>query len=336
MAMEQYKYETFATRDSFNSSLRHFKAVMEIIGDFQQHINIADIISSLLSDDTINTHQTAPIIQALLVDKYEYSFKSLNLKETINDFEILFKETAKWKGVDIVITYQHPELGFMAINPKNQKQVKSVGSFKKNELVTIYTGFFEETSDRLESNTDVKLLDSAMSALEAFFTGKKLSGSPAFSKSDLKIKTIRQESKEPAKPAKKRKTKKQEPSKEQTTKTKAEIPAGKKKMVGPYSVPVTNELFHNGNVEAWKRIVASYNATYPDVDVYIFYDGERIHDINTLFKWGKVKHGSAILFSVAGVEIKDIAKLQRYLRMGASHRFEEFLHGPVGKTLELF
>jgi hypothetical protein len=59
-----------------------------------------------------------------------------------------------------------------------------------------------------------------------------------------------------------------------------------------YSVVVQNELFHNGNVDAWKRIVASYKTRYPDLEVFIYYDGERIVDINSLFKWGKVKHGS--------------------------------------------
>ena len=72
------------------------------------------------------------------------------------------------------------------------------------------------------------------------------------------------------------------------------------RMTPLYSIPVTNELFHNGNVEAWKRIIASYKSKYAGLEVLIFYEGERIHDINTLFKWGKVKHGCAILFAVAG------------------------------------
>jgi len=49
-------------------------------------------------------------------------------------------------------------------------------------------------------------------------------------------------------------------------------------------VNVTNELFHNGNVEAWKRIIDSYRYKYPALDVLIWYEGERINDINALFK----------------------------------------------------
>jgi hypothetical protein len=108
------------------------------------------------------------------------------------------------------------------------------------------------------------------------------------------------------------------------------------KMTPMYSVVVANELFHNGNVEAWKRIIASYCAKYPALQVYIYYEGERILDINTLFKWGKVKHGSSIQFAVSGNEIKDVAKLQRYLVQGASNQFEAFLHGPVNNVLKLF
>ena len=103
-----------------------------------------------------------------------------------------------------------------------------------------------------------------------------------------------------------------------------------------YSVPVTNELFHNGNVEAWKKIILSYTTKHPGLEVYIYYDGERIHDIHSLFKWGKVKHGSTILFAVGGDDIQDVAKLQRYLRQGASPKFEDFLRFPVNKVLNLF
>jgi hypothetical protein len=108
------------------------------------------------------------------------------------------------------------------------------------------------------------------------------------------------------------------------------------RMTPMYSVVVTNELFHNGNVEAWKRIIASYTAKFPNLQVLVYYDGERIVDINSLFKWGKVKHGSSIQFAVAGDEIQGVAKLQRYLAQGASPQFEAFLRGPVNAVLPLF
>ncbi|MBT3274886.1 MAG: hypothetical protein HN368_17155, partial [Spirochaetales bacterium] len=113
-------------------------------------------------------------------------------------------------------------------------------------------------------------------------------------------------------------------------------PGGARKMTPMYSVPVTNELFHNGNVEAWKKVIESYELKYPGCEVNVFYEGEKIHDLNTLFKWGKVKHGSSILFAILGTEIAGVAKLQRYLRQGASHQFEAFLKFPVNTVLKLF
>jgi len=119
---------------------------------------------------------------------------------------------------------------------------------------------------------------------------------------------------------------------------KGEAPeAGGKKRVTPrYSIQVTNELFHNGNVEAWKNIVESYKEKFPGLEVHIFHDGQKVNNINALFKWGKVKNGDVILFSVAGEEIKGVAKLQRYLYEGASLRFENYLKKDVNKILNLF
>jgi len=70
----------------------------------------------------------------------------------------------------------------------------------------------------------------------------------------------------------------------------------------------------------------------------VYYDGEVIHDLNSLFKWGKVKHGTAILVAIAGPDqqIKDVSKLRKYLTEGASPRFEQFLRGLPGKDLGLF
>jgi hypothetical protein len=103
-----------------------------------------------------------------------------------------------------------------------------------------------------------------------------------------------------------------------------------------YSIQVSNELFHNGNVEAWKKIIESFKTKFDDLDVAIFHEGELINDINTLFKWGKVKHGSLIFFQVIGENIRGVSKLQKYLYEGASPRFEQFLRIGVGKVLNLF
>ena len=43
-----------------------------------------------------------------------------------------------------------------------------------------------------------------------------------------------------------------------------------------------------------------------------------------------------IQFAIAGEDISDVAKLQRYLSQGASHMFEAFLKGPVSSVMALF
>jgi hypothetical protein len=176
------------------------------------------------------------------------------------------------------------------------------------------------------------------------FEGSKVAIPPALTKGKFVTKKITKPKKEAeVKPAKTKAT-----ATKAKTQTKAAAQAGKaapvqaKPAAGPsrmtprYAVVVRNELFHNGNVEAWKRIVASYKAKHPTLEVYIYYEGERILDINSLFKWGKVKHGTAIEFAVAGNDIQDVAKLQRYLAQGASNMFEAFLRGPVNSVLKLF
>jgi hypothetical protein len=107
-------------------------------------------------------------------------------------------------------------------------------------------------------------------------------------------------------------------------------------MTPKLSVQVSNELFHNGNVEAWKNIIQSYTTKYPTNEVVVFYDNEVINNLNALFKWGKVKMGNVIMFSVVGVVIKDVSKLKRYLFEGASSRYEKFLDKAVDKVLNLF
>ena len=115
--------------------------------------------------------------------------------------------------------------------------------------------------------------------------------------------------------------------------TKEEV---KKRKTPKYSVQVTNELFHNGNVEAWKNIIESYEVAYQGLRVLVFHGGEFINDINSLFKWGKVKHGDCIFFQVAGDNIQKVSKFQRYLFEGASPRFEFFLKRDINKILNLF
>ncbi len=351
-----YKYEGLSTRQGFNRSLAHFKSVSFLVDEFEEHQNLADLLNDLINENELEPEQFNSILYALLVDKYGYQYRSYNIEETIKDYSKIHEETIKWKAIDIVLSYYHPELGVLVINPKNKSHWDSIDQLKKDELVTIYVGTFEEKGN---PKAEVTAIDKMI----ALFQGKKPKTPQVLLKGKYTYKKKKQKQEEQPEPKRKRTASK--PSSTRRTSIQSDKYAGKKpdeaapkeaqtpssapqgaqptphlsqkKRITPtYAVPVTNELFHNGNVEAWKKIIQSYQTKYPRNDVYIFYEGEKINDINTLFKWGKVKHGSSILFAVAGDDIKEIAKLQRYLRQGASPQFEAFLKAPVNQVLNLF
>ncbi len=321
MTNTQFEFESLSSREGFNKNLRHFKAVMSVISRFTDQENIAEIVNDLLEEKTIHSNQTLAIVHALLIDKYGYHAHTMNLPETIEDFSKMLTEVQKWNAVDIVFLYHNPEMGAVLANPKDGEHLESLQLMRKNELVTIYVGAYNE-------ELDIKTADIAINNLIKLLTGDTVRTPATLKNGDFVPPEKEEEAPEAAE-------EEEEAAEERAEKTPKEK-SGRKRMTPFYSVPVTNELFHNGNVEAWKKIIMSYTTKYPDADVYIYYDGEPIHDINTLFKWGKVKHGSSILFRVAGFEIKDIAKLRRYLRQGASHQFEDFLRFPVNKVLDLF
>jgi hypothetical protein len=353
MPEQLHAFEELSTREGFNRSLRHFKFISRVIGEFEGRRNLADTLSECLADKSIEPRQVPPTLNAILVDKYHYACRSHNLTENFDDFDTLTETVAAWRAIDMVVAYSHPELGMVVVNPKNRAHWDAVRSLKRNELITVFAGAFGET------NGDKKYQD-GISLFIALVGGAKLKTPAALTKGRFvqkKQPAIAAPAPAPVRGARKARgrpgraggasvaappstaaTLPQYPSAPAPA---AAPPAGApsgapKKMTPMYSIPVTNELFHNGNVEAWKKIIQSYTTKYPGLDVYVFYEGERIHDINTLFKWGKVKHGSAIMIAVAGDDIRDVAKLQRYLRQGASHMFEAFLKAQVGAILNLF
>ena len=342
MAEAVYEYVGLSTRAGFNRSLRHFQAVNDIVPAFESRVNLADELNGMLDEKAIESNQIGPIVNALLVGhpKYNYRSRSYNLSRNIEEFDPIVSEAGKWNAVDLVLAYYHPDLGLTLINPKNKQHWESVQSLRKNELLTIYSGTLTEGAPE-------KFLDTAIDALISLLETGKVRTPASLTQGRFKWKAP----KPPAAPKPKARAKPGRPPARAKAKAApkpapsaaaqapaavAEVPTKKRRMTPMYSIPVSNELFHNGNVEAWKKIIQSYNAKYPGLEVFIFYEGERIHDINTLFKWGKVKHGSTIMIAVAGEEIKDLAKLQRYLRQGASPAFEAFLKFPVNTVLNLF
>lgn len=354
MSKETTNLEVLSTRAGFNSAVRHMNKTIEIAGTLGTN-NLGDRLYEL-GDEDLSGERGALLLRMLLVDKLGYVSVSANLESVAADLPALAGEFEKWKGVDLVAAYHHPDLGLLIANPKIAEELASFGMLRKRELLVIYAG-------KGNSPADVSCQKAAELAVD-IFEGKKAKAPPELLKGSFAAKKLKKTEEKPDKVPKAAKAGKAVKSakrgrgravkgmaKAAPTAAPAEsarvappvvtasapaISKGSARMTPMYSVVVSNELFHNGNVEAWKKIIASYNAKYPELQVFIYYDGERILDINTLFKWGKVKHGSAIQFAVSGNDIKDVAKLQRYFVQGASSRYEAFLHGPVHTVLKLF
>jgi len=326
--------EMLSTRAGFNSAVRHIKKTIEI-AESAGSSNLGDIVYEM-DDEELTSNRLGLILRMLLVDKLGYKSASTNLSETVDDLSALAKEFGKWNGVDLVVAYHHPELGLLIANPKVEEELSGFGGLRKRELLVVYAGLQgKETGDDCQKAAKLALnlfegnkVTVPSSLARGKFTAKKVS-KPKKASEEKPVKT------KAAKPKPGAKKSAAAPAKKAAA-VPVKAAAGPSKMTPRYAVVVQNELFHNGNVEAWKKIVASYKAKHPNLEVFIYYEGERILDINSLFKWGKVKHGSAIEFAVAGNEIQDVAKLQRYLAQGASHLFEAFLHGPVNSVLKLF
>ncbi len=314
--------QLLSTKEGFNLALSHFKAVTKLITDFQSRNNLADLLNSNLNKEIVKQNQLIPILNIVLVDKFKYFFKSVNLKSIkLENLSSVTTKIKDWDLLDFILVYHHPQLGPVLINPRNKDSWEAiVGGMKENELLVVYVGDFN-------NQIDAELAEKGINSLIKLFYGEKVTNYSDFNRLTSKY-------------AKKSFQMTEAETTKETTKATIEEEQGagaqKKKLSPAYGINVSNELFHNGNVEAWKKIIESYHTKYPDIKVLIFYDNEQINDINTLFKWGKVKFGTQILIRIMGKEFTDASKLRRYLHQGASPKFEAFLKGAPGQILSLF
>jgi len=337
-------YLSLSTRAGFNKSLSHFRMVSGIVDQLDKGGNLADIIDKLEKGKKVEKAQIGPILNAIVIDRLAYSHLSFNLPVGLDEFQGICEKFQGWNRLEIVIAYHHPQLGINLINPKDIGHWEAIRELDRDELVVLYLRALNEEDRGLEAP--------ALDAVRNLLAGKEVSDTKQFGgatpkappppkETTLPVRTTPVEEtptvgtdSTPTPPPPPKAEGGQEPG--QAGKAAPSAPRGKMKMTPKYSVQVSNELFHNGNVEAWKNIVESYMTKHAGTEVHIFHDGQKINNINALFKWGRVKHGDVILFSVAGDEIKGVAKLQRYLYEGASLRFENYLKKDVNKVLNLF
>jgi len=273
-------YYTLATKSNFNTSLRHFYKVNEVVDDIERRRNLADVINVQLDADEVVKDQVLPIVGAVIRDKYAYSYDSFNIPDTITEFGKIAEETRKWTAVDILLVYFNPNSEVLLVNPKNADHWERARELSRDQLAVIYV-------KHLKGERNVKIEKDAIKAVEEMLLGKDVFINPDFVDQTVQPKV---EAPRPAAPAA------SAAGAALQAGAKPTAAGGKKRMTPKYAVTVSNELFHNGNVEAWKKIVESYQTKYPDCKVNIFFEGELINDINSLFKWGKVKHGDSIFF----------------------------------------
>lgn len=324
------------TRPVFNKTLRHLVSVTSIIDAVEKGQNIADVLNGMVESGSIGREQLAPILSVVLVDKLGYVAKSRNLFESYSTFQNVIGAFKKWNGVDMVVAYHQPDFGLIPINPSNSSHWDILQELKKDELIVVY------------SQVRSKNKDTARKAIDAFFEllhGKVPQEVPEFIDQDRARKEQERVSLEqkqraaaqvsPAPVAAPQAAPVPAPGVAPVTAA-AEAPKGPMNKTPMYGVQVTNELFHNGNVEAWKNIIESFHLSHPGCKVIVYYERELIKDLNSLFKWGKVKHGGVISFMVIGPQIKNVSRLQKYLFEGASNRFEAFMKKDVNKALNLF
>lgn len=334
-------YSQLSTKDSFNASVRHINRTLAVLDACGPKCNAADKINEALDEKEMTECEVLSLVNMLLVDKWNYAVYSGNLSAVTDNAAQVVAQVAAWKRLDFVLGYHHPDLGFLVVNPKNPHSAEAIAGFRKNELLNVYAGSPDEENPEGAAEA-ARLLFRMLEGASVKTPAALLKGSFEFVAP--KPRTAKRAARPVSRTPRARKAAAPAAAAGKAAVSAAPAPAaapqpasgGKVRMTPPVSVVVTNELFHNGNVEAWKRIIRSYNAKYPNLQVNVYYDGERIVDINTLFKWGKVKHGSCIQFTVSGENIQDVAKLSRYFQQGASPQFEAFLKGSVDTVLNLF
>lgn len=302
----QNQYDIFSTRDRCNHVKRYFDAVFDIIYDFEGYENLANILHRYVAEELIQEKQLSAIISIILVDKYKYHYSSYNLENDITNFDSLIEEFRKWKAVDMMFVYFRPELGIYPLNPKNKAHWTRVKLLKQSELISLYAGRFQDTDGD-------QVFDVALEKAIHLLKGTKFKTPAILTSGDFE---------------------EEEGEEEEEEATVAffveESPF--------YGIPVTNDQFHNGNVEAWKKIIRSYTYTFRDVKVIIYYNREEVKDIDSLFQWGKIKPGTVINIKVIGKDLrsKRMSALVYHLKEGASPFFERYIKGNPRMILKLF
>ncbi|HEY1405327.1 MAG TPA: hypothetical protein VF857_01835, partial [Spirochaetota bacterium] len=232
-------FSALGTKQAFNKALRHFFKVSELVDVVDEQKNLADVLNGEIEDQEVVRDQILPIIGALLRDKFGYSYDSFDIPANITDFKKIASVTGKWTALDMVLVYFNPNGQVFLVNPANEEHWESVGDLVREQLAVIYVKYLKN------DDGDAKIEKDAINAIEEMLAGKDVYINKAFIDASV---TSRLQPKKPAPVA-------------ASQGSGSPAPAGKRQVTPKYSVMVSNELFHNGNVEAWKRVIESYNSS---------------------------------------------------------------------------
>ena len=265
-------YTSLSNRAGYNKSLAHFRLVSAILPQITSGENLADLIDDLEKNKQVEKAQIGPLLNALIVERMAYKTLSFNMPTDTQTFEGVIEETEKWNRFDVIIAYHHPQLGITLINPKKPNQWESVQDLNRQEFMVIYL--------RGVRDEDRSLEEDALESLQNLLIGRPAGETAKFHDPNLQPKPApappqpaatapkpasapaaasapTAAAPQPAAPQQKAAPEaKAAPAGKAPPKGKA-ADSGRMRMTPKYSVQVTNELFHNGNVEAWKNIVES-------------------------------------------------------------------------------
>jgi len=191
MSKESTNLEVLSTRSGFNTAVRHMNKTLEISGDLGSN-NLGDLLYER-GDENLSGERGALLLRMLLIDKLGYKSVSVNLESVASNLPDLASEFSKWKGVDIVAAYHHPDLGLLIANPKVAEELANFGMLRKRELLVLYVG-------KGGSPADEACLKAAELAVK-FFEGKKAKAPPELLKGGFTVKKLKK-SEEEAAPAK--------------------------------------------------------------------------------------------------------------------------------------
>ena len=128
-------YFSISSKSTFNKALRHFFKVNDFVEDVESNVNLADIINEEIDSDEIVQDQVLPIIGSVLRDKFNYSYRSVNIPKTVTDFTLISEETAKWTALDIVLVYYAPSGNSVIINPKTTEHFERARELSCDQLL---------------------------------------------------------------------------------------------------------------------------------------------------------------------------------------------------------